>query len=100
MAYEVKLLPGAQEDFEGLDGSVQKQALKQLGKLKEKPEVGKELGERAGMDLTGYHSIRFAKGKYRIVYQILKDRAEVDVWAIGKREREEVYRAVASRLKR
>jgi len=100
MAYEVKLLPSAQEDFEGLDGSVQKQALKQLEKLKDKPEVGKELGERAGMDLTGYHTIRFSKGKFRIVYQIHEDQGEVEVWAIGKREREEVYRTVASRLER
>jgi len=39
------------------------------------------------------------KKKYRIVYRLLKEDIEVlEIFGIGKREREEVYRLVAKRL--
>jgi len=97
MAYEVSLKPGAVEDFEELDRSAQKEIRKQLEKLKEKPQLGKELGVRAGLNLTGFRALRVLKGRYRIVYHILEG-LKVEVWAIGKREKLEVYRTLASRL--
>jgi mRNA interferase RelE/StbE len=100
MAYEVSLKPGAAKDFARLDKSVQRQLRKQLEKLKEKPELGKELGVIADIDLTGFLSIRAVKGRYRILYRILRDQNKVEVWAIGKREKYDVYRAMASRSKR
>ena len=53
-----------------------------------------------GIDLTGYRKIYFGKKAYRIVYEIQRKRLVVLVIGIGKREREEIYREVARRLKR
>lgn len=60
MAYEVRLENAAQDDFAALDKSLQKQARKMLGKLREKPELGSLLGHRLGLNLTGWRSMHFA----------------------------------------
>jgi len=86
------------EDFEALDGSIQQQALKQFEKLKQSPELGKELGHKMGVDLTGYRALHFYKNKYRIVYRILEEEQEVEIWGIGVREAGKTYRMVGERL--
>ncbi len=97
--YKVTLRDVAVRDFEALDPSVQKQALKQFEKLKRSPQLGKELGHKMGVDLTGYHVLRFYKGKYRIIYRILEEQKEVEVWGIGEREAGKIYRMVGERAK-
>ena len=96
--YEVRLLPGAVRDFGRLDRSTQRQIRRQLGKLARSPELGKPLGVRAGMDLTGFRALRAVRGQYRIVYRVVEAQGRVEVWAIGKRERGSVYYTLASRL--
>ena len=53
-----------------------------------------------GIDLTGYRKIYFGKKGYRIVYEIQRQRLVILVIGIGKRERAEIYREVARRLRR
>ena len=96
--YKVTLRDVAVEDFEALDGSIQQQALKQFEKLKRSPELGKELGHKMGVDLTGYRALHFYKNKYRIVYRILEEEQEVEIWGIGVREAGKTYRMVGERL--
>ncbi len=98
--YKVTLRDVAVEDFEALDGSIQKQALKQFEKLKRSPELGEELGHKMGVDLTGYRVLHFYKNKYRIVYCILEEQKEVEIWGIGVREAGKIYRMVGERLER
>lgn len=100
MVYEVKFLPEAAREFEALDGSLKKLAAKQIDKLAEKPELGEPLGKRLGIDLTGYRKIYFGKRGYRIVYEIQRQKLVILIIGIGKRERAEIYREVAQRLKR
>ena len=100
MAYEVEFLPEAAREFEALDGSLKRIAAKQIDKLAERPELGEPLGKRLGIDLTGYRKIYFGKKGYRIVYEIQKQRLVILIIGIGKREREEIYREVAQRLRR
>jgi len=100
MVYEVKFLPEAAREFEALDGSLKKLAAKQIDKLAEKPELGEPLGKRMGIDLTGYRKIYFGKRGYRIVYEIQRQKLVILIIGIGKRERAEIYREVAQRLKR
>lgn len=87
-------------DFEALDGSIQRQAMKQFEKLQRSPKLGKELGHKMGVDLTGYRALHFYKNKYRIVYRILEEEKEVEIWGIGVREAGKIYRMVGERLKR
>lgn len=100
MAYKVEFLPNAAREFEALDGSLKKIAAKQIDKLSERPELGEPLGKRMGIDLTGYRKIYFGKRAYRIVYEIQRQRLIILIIGIGKRERAEIYREVAQRLRR
>lgn len=97
MTYKVTLLDFAVKDFDRLDGSVQLRANKQFEKLIEAPELGDDLGNKLEIDLSGYKALHFHKNQYRIVYRILESEQEVEVWGIGKREGEKIYRLVGSR---
>ena len=100
MAYRVEFLPEAAQEFEALDGSLKKIAAKQIDKLAEKPELGEALGKRMGIDLTGYRKMYFGKKSFRIVYEIQRQKLLILIIGIGKRERAEIYKEVARRLKR
>ncbi len=100
MAYSVEFLPEAAREFEALDGSLRKLAARQIDKLAEKPDLGEPLGNRMGIDLTGYRKTYFGKKAYRIVYEIQRNKLVVVIIGIGKRERAEIYREVARRLRR
>ena len=97
-AYKVTLRDFAVEDFEALDGDVQRQANKQFEKLKRSPELGEDLGHKMGVDLTGYRALHFYRDQYRTVYKILEDQKAVEIWGIGKREAGKVYRMVGERV--
>jgi mRNA interferase RelE/StbE len=100
MAYKVDFLPDAAREFDALDGSLKKLAAKQIDKLTERPELGETLGKRMGIDLTGYRKIYFGKKGFRIVYEIRHQRLVVLIIGIGRREREEIYREIARRMRR
>ena len=100
MGYEVSLREAAVEDFDALDADVQRQALKQLNKLKESPELGPDLGHKMGVDLRGYRALHFHKNQYRIVYRVLEATKEVEVWGIAKREAGAVYKMASKRIER
>lgn len=99
MAFQVELHPEAVRDFDALDGSIQKEVAKKIDALSENPFLGKPLGNKLGMDLTGFFKLYAARKKYRIVYRFLKDRLEVlEIIGIGKREKEKIYKLIVRRL--
>ena len=100
MPYEVVLIKAAQDDYNGLDGTIKKQAKAQLGKLIVSPELGRILGKKMGLDLTDYRCLHFYGNKYRIVYKVDKRKRRVIIAGIGRRERAQIYDVVARRLGR
>lgn len=101
MAYKIEFIPEAEADYEDLDRSVKKDASKKIDLLSENPFLGRHLGNKLGMDLTGFYKLYFHKKKYRIVYRIEKGCVEVvEIFGIGKRDKEEIYKLVARRLKK
>ena len=98
MPYSVVLTDAAADDFRQLDGSLKGPVAKQLKKLETAPRLGEHLGNRAGLDLTGYYKLYAAKKAIRIVYRILDEQILVEVVAIGKREDLAVYQAALKRL--
>ena len=101
MAYKIEFLPDAEKDFDALDGSVRKEVAKKIDSLAENPFLGKPLGNKFGIDLTGFYKLYVAKKKYRIVYHLIGKYVEViEIIGIGKRDKEEVYQLVARRLKK
>jgi mRNA interferase RelE/StbE len=101
MAYKIGFIPDAENDLENLDKSLKKEAGKKIDALSENPFLGKPLGNKLGIDLTGFYKLYFHKKKYRIVYRILRDYVEVvEIFGIGKRDKEEIYKLTAKRLKK
>jgi len=99
VAFKIEFHPEALRDFDALDGSVQKQAAKKIEALSVNPFLGKPLGNKMGMDLTGFFKLYTDNKKYRIVYRLTKSFLEVvEIVGIGKREKEEIYKLVAKRL--
>jgi mRNA interferase RelE/StbE len=101
MVYKIEFIPDAENDLENLDKSLKKEAGKKIDALSENPFLGKPLGNKLGIDLTGFYKLYFHKKKYRIVYRILRDYVEVvEIFGIGKRDKEEIYKLVAKRVKK
>ena len=100
VAYKIELHPEAVKDFDALDGSVRKEVAKKIDALSENPLLGKPLGNRMGIDLTGFFKLYAGNKKYRIIYRISVEYLEViEIVGIGKREKEKVYKLIYKRLK-
>ena len=98
MNYNIIFHPEAKKELDSLDGSVKIKVLKQINKLKTNPILGYDLGNKAGIDLTGYRKLYADKKKIRIVYEIIEDEILVSIIAIGKREDLEVYKTALKRM--
>lgn len=99
MRYSVTLTADAADDFRRLDGSLKQPVAKQLKKLETSPLLGEHLGNKAGLDLTGYYKLCVSKKSIRIVYRISEQEVIVEVVAIGKREDLAVYRTSRKRIR-
>jgi len=100
MKYKVSFIPSAQKDFDKLDGRRKILVAKQLVKLENYPFAGKELGNKAGVDLTGYYKLYADKKRIRIVYSVSEKEIIVKIIAIGERDELMVYREAAKRVKK
>lgn len=89
--------PNVKNDIEFLDSSIKSHLKKILKKIKNTPELGKPLGNKGNIYLSGCLKIYFCKKKYRVVYEILED-DKVIVWSVGKREDEIVYITAYKRI--
>ena len=100
MPWKIEFIPEAEKDFAALDGSVKKEIARKMDELAENPHLGKPLGNKFGINLAGFYKLYTGRKKYRILYRILAKQIEViEIFGIGKREKEEIYRLVAKRLK-
>ncbi len=101
MPCRIEFIPEAVKDFERLDGSVKKEAAKKIDSLAGNPFLGKPLGNRFGIDLTGFYKLYILKKKYRIVYRLTGVELEIiEVVGIGHRDKEEIYKLVMDRIGR
>ena len=71
--WKVKLTSEARGDFRQLDGRQKLLVAKQLAKLAKDPRIGKHLGNKIGMDLTGYYKLYADGNRIRVVYTIEAD---------------------------
>ena len=98
MAYKLMWKKPAKEDFESLNKSIKKLTCTQFDKLKKSPQLGEPLGNKLGMDLTGFRKLYFNKKRHRIVYTIEEEEKKVTIYGIGKRNEMEAYREVKKRI--
>ena len=95
--YEIKYHPLVESDLKQLNNSARLEVFKKLKKLQQSPEIGKPLGNKNNMNLTGLLKVYVAKKQVRIVYEVVENILVVKVIAIGKRESMEVYREAKER---
>ena len=102
MPFSIEFLPEAADEYTKLDGSVRKDVNTKLAELAENPFLGERLGHKFNIDLTGFLKIYAHGKKHRIVYRLITpERVEVvEIWGIGKREKEGIYRLIGKRLEK
>lgn len=102
MSFSIEFLPEAADDYKALDGSVRKDVNKKINELAENPFSGERLGHKFSIDLTGFFKIYVHSKKFRIVYRLITpQRIElIEIWGIGKREKEEIYKVIGERVKK
>ncbi len=96
--YKVKFHPEAYAEFEKLDGRCKQTVTKKILNIAKNPLIGKDLGNKAGIDLSGYKKVYSDRKKIRIVYKIIKQAICIDIIAIGNREDLDVYKAAYKRI--
>ena len=101
MSFKVELIPAAVKDYKKLDGSIKKVVDKKVHELSDKPFLGEELGNKHNIDLTGFFKIYTAKKSFRIIYRLItpEEVEIIEIWGIGKREKEEIYKLIGKRIK-
>jgi len=101
MTYSIEFIPEAASDYKSLDGSVKKKVNKKLEELSRNPFLGEYSGNKFNIDLTGFYKLYVDNKKIRIVYRLLREEIEIiEVWGIGRRDKEEIYRLIGHRLKK
>ncbi|MDA3941550.1 MAG: type II toxin-antitoxin system RelE/ParE family toxin [Spirochaetia bacterium] len=95
MNYNLKFLPTALKEWKKLDKSIQNQLKKKLKECLINPHV-------PGNELRGFknhYKIKLRASGYRLVYEVVDENIYILVIAIGKRNKNEVYKQVYNRTK-
>lgn len=99
MNHKIEFIIEAAEDYKSLDGSIKKKVDKKLESLSSNPLLGEHLGNKFNIDLSGFYKIYVDNKKIRIVYRLIGNEVEViEIWGIGKRDKEEIYKLISHRL--
>lgn len=93
MSYKLKFLPTALREWKKLDNSIQLQFKKKLKDRLGSPHVVSSL-------LSGFenhYKIKLRASGYRLVYEVIDEEICVLVIAIGKRDKNQVYKMAKKR---
>ncbi len=93
MSYELEFLEEALAEWQKLDGSIKTQFKKKLAERLLEPRI-------AAAKLSGHpdrYKIKLRSIGYRLVYQVEDGRLVVLVIAVGKRDKNAVYKAAEAR---
>ena len=94
MTYKLKFLPAAKKEWDKLAEPLKKQFKKKLAERLENPHV-------PSAKLRGYDSvykIKLRTAGYRLAYEVVDNEIVIYVLAVGKRDKNAIYKKLASRL--
>jgi len=94
MSYKLVFKQDAQKEWQKLDDTIRSQFKKKLIERLENPHV--ESARLNGM--KDCYKIKLRSAGYRLVYQVRDAEILVSVVAIGKRERNQVYKIAIKRI--
>jgi mRNA interferase RelE/StbE len=84
MTYKIVISPTALKMMKDItDRRIRDLIVKRIDDLKEDPE---KQGKPLLGELSGYKSLRAAGQRYRIIYQVVKDKVLVNITAVGIRK--------------
>ena len=95
MSYKLKFLPTALKEWKKLDNSIQSQFKKKVKERLEEPHL-------PASQLSGFekhYKIKLRASGYRLVYEVVDNELYVLVIAVGKRDKNAVYRNASGRKK-
>ncbi len=101
--FELLIYPEAVKDIKKLDGSKRQIVAKAIEKVlsnpfpQDKSGYGKPLGNKAGLNLTGFLKIKLKGSGIRIVYRLVEIEGKMVVVVVGSRADDEVYKIAAKR---
>jgi mRNA interferase RelE/StbE len=94
MTYRLVFKKPAKEEWDRLDSTTREQFKKKLVERIENPRI--ESARLSGMQ--DCYKIKLRRAGYRLVYQVRDNELIVSVVAVGKRERNHVYKAAVKRI--
>jgi len=93
MTYKLKFLPAAKKEWDKLAEPLRNQFKKKLAERLENPHI-------PSAKLKGYDSvykIKLRTAGYRLAYEVIDNEIVIYVLAVGKRDKNEIYKKLASR---
>jgi mRNA interferase RelE/StbE len=94
MTYRLLFRAEAKKEWDKLDAAIKTQFKKKLAERLEVPRI--ESARLNGMQ--DWYKIKLRSVGYRLVYQVRDNELVVSVVAVGKRERNAVYKAASKRI--
>ena len=92
--YRLTFLRDAQKEWEKLGANIQKQLKAKIRERLANPRVP----SAALRGMPDCYKIKLRSAGYRLVYRVFDGRIVVQVVAVGKRERNQVYKIAAGRV--
>ena len=94
MPYKLVFKTQAKKEWDKLNSTIRAQFKKKLAERLDTPRV--ESSQLSGM--RDCYKIKLRSSGYRLVYQVRDDELVISVIAVGKRERNKVYKSAAKRV--
>lgn len=94
MPYKLTFLESAKKEWGKLSPDLQQFFKTKLVKVLEQPHIPKN----KLINMEGCYKIKLRSAGYRLVYRVYEDRVVVQVIAVGKRDKNLIYRIASSRL--
>lgn len=96
--YSLKLHDKVYDDLKVLDNALVIKVFKKLKQIQQSPQISENLGNKNGMNLSGFKKVYIDKKRVRIVFEVQDDILTVYTIAVGQRDDMEVYKKAFDRL--
>ena len=96
--YSLKLHDKVYDDLKVLDNALVIKVFKKLKQIQQSPQIGENLGNKNGINLSWFKKVYIDKKRVRIVFEVQDDILTIYTIAVGQRDDMEVYKKAFDRL--
>jgi len=94
MTYRLRFKVEAEKEWRKIDSTIRNQFKRKIEKVLQNPHI--PTAKLSGLD--DCYKIKLRSAGYRLIYQVRDEDVVVSVVAVGKRERNEVYKTAIKRI--